>query len=52
MGGLIFAFGVWCALRSGALSPRDRGGRRWLLVLGLGFVFFVALQGAFVLWGK
>jgi hypothetical protein len=52
VGGLIFAFGIWCSLRTGTLSWTDPIGRRWLLLLVFGFLFFVALQGAFVLWGK
>ncbi|MEE9127496.1 MAG: hypothetical protein V3U11_10180 [Planctomycetota bacterium] len=52
VGGLVFAIGIYCGLRTGVFSWDDAAGRRRLVWMVLGLLFFVALQGALVWFGK
>ena len=52
VGGLVFAVGIYCGLRTGVFSWHDPQGQKRLLLMALGFLFFLVLQGAFVLFGK
>ena len=52
VGGFVFAVGIYCGLRTGVFSWIEPDGRRRLLWMVLGLLFFVALQGALVWFGK
>ena len=50
--GFVFAVGIYCGLRIGVFSWHDPQGRARLLLMVLGMVFLLVLQGAFELFGK
>ena len=52
VGGLLFALGICCGVRTGVFSWQDEQGRRRLLLMLLGMLLFIVLQGAFLLFGK
>lgn len=52
IGGLVFAVGIYCGFRTGMFSWRDPQGRRRLFLMVSGLLFFAALQGLFVWFGK
>ncbi|MHC4512389.1 MAG: hypothetical protein ACYTGO_01505 [Planctomycetota bacterium] len=52
VGGLVFATGIYCGLRTGVFAWVDPAGRRRLMWMVLGLLFFVVLQGALVWFGK
>lgn len=52
VGGLVFAVGIYCGLRTGVFSWSDPEGRRRLRLMALGLLFCAALQGLFVWFGK
>ena len=52
VGGVVFALGIYCGVRTGAFSWQDEQGRRRLLLMLLGMLLFIVLQGAFLLFGK
>jgi hypothetical protein len=52
VGGLVFAVGIYCGLRTGMFSWRDPEARRRLFLMVLGLVCFAALQGFLVWFGK
>ena len=49
LGAVIFAVGLLVTLRSGSFDVRRKVHRRWLIVLVLGFVWFLALHGCLTL---
>ncbi len=49
---LVFGFGLFCGIRTGVLAPANPGGTRRLVLLTLGFVAILVLQGLTLLWGK
>lgn len=52
VGGLVFAAGIYCGLRTGMFSWHDLEGRRRLCLMVLGLLFFAVLQGVLVWFGK
>ena len=49
LGAVIFVVGVAVTWRSGSLDLRRKVHRRWLIILVVGFVWFLALHGALTL---
>jgi len=49
LGALVFAIGLWITLRSGSFTPSLPRHRKWLVVLLLGFVWYLVLHGALTL---
>jgi hypothetical protein len=49
LGGLIFIIGLWITLKSGSFSPAHPRHRKWLVVLILGFIWYLVLHGALTL---
>lgn len=52
VGGAVFGLGLGCGFLTGQLSLSPGVERRRLIVLCAGLLFFVVIQGAFVLFGK
>lgn len=52
VGGLVFAVGIYCGLRTGMFSVREPEGRRRLFLMVLGLLVFAVLQGVLVWFGK
>jgi hypothetical protein len=48
-GGLIFFTGLIVTLRSGSFNPSNPSHRRWLIVLVLGFIWYLVLHGGLTL---
>lgn len=46
LGGVIFVIGLWITLKSGCFDPARPKHRKWLVVLILGFVWYMVLHGA------
>lgn len=43
-GGLLFLFGIWIVVRSGACELRRRRHRRWLGVMVFGFLWYAGIH--------
>ncbi len=52
VGGLLFAAGLLVAARTGQIGLRPGAPARRLLLLVLGFLWFAALQGGLLFWGR
>ena len=48
-GALIFIIGLWITLKSGSFDPAHPRHKKWLVVLVLGFVWYLVLHGALTL---
>lgn len=49
LGAVIFCVGLLITLKSGSLDLRRKQHRRWLIILLIGFVWFLTLHGSLTL---
>jgi hypothetical protein len=49
LGALIFIVGMWITLKSGSFDPAHPRHRKWLVVLVVGFVWYMVLHGGLTL---